>query len=157
MKHIQLISCIFIFLISTSCKKEGPDFVQNDCSTCGSKDSTASHETSTAIYINDSNWVRQGQNIFKSDLTPLLQQAGTTVSQVYSLQIVNQSSLLQFFPCCQVNYMGGSISGSVYSSGDNETCTLTFSFSDQNTYYGQTPNGGSLPFSSVLVKVGIWK
>src|SRR5450432_2238092 len=156
MKHLYFINYAIIALISISCKKDSVNAVQSACLNCKTVDSLSASSWKT-IYINDSNWVRQGQMVFKSDLTKLLQDAGTTVSEVYSMQIVNESILLQFFPCCQVKFMDGELSGSVYSTGDEETCTLTFSYSGQDMHYGELPNSGALPFQSVEIKVWLWK
>jgi hypothetical protein len=156
MKHIYSISCAIFILISISCKKDSVNKDQSACLNCKAVDSP-SNTSSKSIYIIDSNWVRQGQLIFKSDLTQLIHDAGATVSEVYSMQIVNESTLFQFFPCCQVSFMGGELSGSVYSTGEEETCTLTFSYYNQDMHNGEFPNSGILPFQSVLIKVWLWK
>jgi hypothetical protein len=153
MKHLFFFGCTIIILISISCKK---DLVKEDhsvCQNCKVIDSPTTLSLKT-IYINDSNWNRQGQRVFKSDLTGLLNEAGATVSEVYSLQLVNENILFQIFPCCQVSFKGGELSGSVYSTGNEETCTLTFSYSDQDAHAGEF---GGLPFQSILVKVWLWK
>lgn len=153
MKHLFFIGCTMIILMFSSCKK---DFLKKDlsvCPNCKVIDSPTALSSKT-IYINDSNWVRQGQRVFKSDLTQLINDAGETVSEVYAIQLINETVSYDFFPCCQINYKGGELSGSVYSTGNEKICTLTFSFSDQDGHSGEF---GGLPFQSTLVRVWLWK
>lgn len=153
MKQLFFIGCALIILISISCKK---DIVKEDhsvCPNCKVIDSPTALSLKS-IYITDSNWARQGQRVFKSDLTQLINDAGETVSDVYALQLVNETVLFEIFPCCQINYKGGELSGAVYSTGNEQTCTLTFSYSDQDEHGGEY---GGLPFQSILVKVWLSK
>jgi hypothetical protein len=147
MKHLYFFACAIIMLISISCKKN----------TLNSFPDTPSVSHLETIYINDSNWVRQGQYVFKSDLTQLINEAGASVSEVYSLQLIDENSLFQIFPCCQVSFKGGELSGSVYSTGNEETCTLTFNYPDQDMHFGEFRNSGGLPFQSTKIKVWLWK
>jgi hypothetical protein len=144
-----------IILISLSCKK---DSVNNDthvCTPCITDTSSVEHRQ--AIYITDSNWVGQGQHVLNSDLTQLIKEAGATVSEVYALQLVNEGIVSQFFPCCAVSFHGGELSGAVYATGDEKTCTLTFTNRDQYAYNGERSNSGTVPFQSIVVKVLLWK
>ena len=153
MKHLFFIGCAITILISISCKK---DLVKEDysvCPNCKVIDSPTVLST-RYIYIIDSNWARQGQLVFKSDLTQLINDAGETVRNVYALQLVNETIVFEIFPCCQINYKGGELSGAVYSTGNEQTCTLTFRYSDQDEYGGEF---GGLPFQSILVKVWLQK
>ena len=156
MKHLFFFGCAIIILISISCKKELVKEDHSACPTCKVIDSPTTLSLKT-IYVIDSNWARQGQYVFKSDLTQFINQAGASVSEVYSLQLVDESILYQIFPCCQVNFKGGELSGSVYSTGNEETCTLTFSYSDQDMHVGELGNSGGLPYHSIEIKVWLWK
>jgi hypothetical protein len=126
--------------------------VKYQCNPCTPDTPSVSH--SKIIYITDSNWARQGQQAFKSDFTQLLNEAGVTVDEVYALQIISETIPFEIFPCCQINYKGGELSGSVYTTGNEKICTLTFSYSDQDAHAGEF---SGLPFQSILVKVWLWK
>jgi hypothetical protein len=156
MKHLFFTGCTIIILISMSCKK---DLLKEDLSICPNCKVIDSPNASslTTININDSNWVRQGQFVFKSDLTQLIKEAGASVSEVYSLQLVDENDLFQIFPCCKVSFKEGELSGSVYTTGNEETCTLTFTYSDQNMHFGEFRNSSGLPFQSTEIKVWLWK
>ena len=156
MKHLFFFGCTIIILISISCEKDLAKENHSVCPNCKVIDSPNSLSLKT-IYINDSNWTRQGQYVFKSDLTQLINEAGASVSEVYSLQLIDENSLFQIYPCCQVSFKGGQLSGSVYSTGDEKTCTLTFSYSDQDMHFGEFRNSGGLPFVSTEIKVWLWK
>jgi hypothetical protein len=151
MKHLFFTGCIMIILISIACKKDSVSKVTHVCPDCKIE------QHLRAIYITDSNWVGQGQNVLKSDLTQLINEAGDSVSEVYALQFVNEGMLFQFFPCCQISCHGGELSGDIYSTGNNKTCTLTFTYSDQDAHSGEMPNPGFPPFQSIVVKVWLWK
>jgi hypothetical protein len=155
MKHLFFIGCAMTILISISCKKDSVDAAKNYCSHCGIDTPAAAHWQ--AIYITDSNWTRQGQHVFKSDLTELIIRAGASVSEVYALQLQNEGAVFEFFPCCQVSVHGGELSGSIDTTGNEETCTLTFSYSEHDAYSGQIPDPGMAPFQSIVVKVWLWK
>jgi hypothetical protein len=156
MKHLFFLGCAIIILISISCKKDLLKGDHSGCPNCPVIDSPTVLSPKT-IYINDSNWTRQGQFVFKSDLTQLINKAGASVSEVYSLQVIDENDLFEIFPCCQVSFKGGELSGSVYSTGNVETCTLTFSYSDQDMHFGEFRNAGGLPFQSTEIKVWLWK
>ena len=143
-----------IILISISCKKDSVNSVTHICNPCIT-DTFVTHQH--VIYITDSNWVGQGQHVQKSDLTQLVNEAGATVDEVYALELVNGGTEFQFFPCCMVSYHGGQLSGSVYTTGNEKTCTLTFTETDQVMHNGEFPNRGITPFQSIVVKVWLWK
>jgi hypothetical protein len=149
MKHLFFFGCAMIILISISCKKDSVNADNIHCNPC----KTDSPVSLKVIYITDSNWDQQGQRVYKSDLTQLITDAGATVSEVYSLELVNEDVLFQFFPCCQINFKGGQLSGAIYSTGDEKTCTLTFGYADQNVHAGEF---GGLPFRSIVIKVSLW-
>jgi hypothetical protein len=155
MKHLYFFACAIIMLISISCKKDSVNNVTHICNPCITDTSFEQHRK--VIYITDSNWVGQGQRVFKSDLTQILKEAGATVSEVYALQLVNEGIEFQVFPCCPVNFHGGELSGSIYTTGDEKTCTLTFTYTDHDVHSGEQPNPGIAPFQSIVVKVWLWK
>ena len=155
MKHLFFTGCTMIILMFIACKKDSVNNLTHICGDC--KIDSPSVQHLRAIYITDSNWVGQGQHILKSDLTQLINEAGDSVSEVYALQFVNEGSLFQFFPCCQISCHGGELSGAVYSTGNNKTCTLTFTYSDQDAHNGELPNPGFPPFQSIVIKVWLWK
>jgi hypothetical protein len=150
MKHLFFFACAITLLISISCKK--------DIATVNyPKPDSPTVSPWKTLYITDSNWNREGQRVFKSDLTAIINDAGASVNNVYSMEVENEGSLLQFFPCCQLSYMGGYLSASVYTTADKETCTLTFNYSDQDSHSGELPNLGRFPFQSIVIKVWLWK
>ncbi|HEY2349075.1 MAG TPA: hypothetical protein VGH64_08675 [Puia sp.] len=151
MKHLFFFACAATMLISISCKKDSPapdNYPKPDSSSVSAV---------KFIYITDSNWNREGQRVFKSDLTAEINAAGASVNEVYSMQFVSEGSLFQFFPCCQQNFMGGHLSGAVYTTADKETCTLTFYYSDQDAHSGELPNPWVVPFQSIVIKVWLWQ
>ena len=156
MKHLFFFGCAIIILISISCKKDSVKEDYSACPNCKVTDSPSVLSLET-IDINDSNWVRQGQYVFKSDLTQLINEAGASVSQLYALQVMDENIGFQIFPCCQVGFKGGELSASVYSTGNEKTCTLTFNYPDQDMYFGEFRNSGGLPFQSTEIKVWLWK
>jgi hypothetical protein len=156
MKHLFFFGCTIIILISTSCKK---DSIKDDhavCANCKVTDSPTVLSIQT-FNISDSNWARQGQYVFKSDLTQLINAAGASVNELYALELIDGNSGFQIYPCCQTGFKGGNISASVYSTGNEKTCTLTFNFPDQDMYFGEFRNSGGLPFQSIEIKVWVWK
>jgi hypothetical protein len=155
MKRLFFIGCTMVILISISCKKDSVNDVTHACNPCITDTPSGPHLKT--IYITDSNWVGQGQYVFKSDLTQLIKETGAAVNEVYALQLVNAGMEFQFFPCCPIIFHGGALSGSVYSTGDEKTCTLTFTYTDQNAHNGERPNPGLVPFQSIEVKVWLWK
>jgi len=155
MKHLFFFGCTIIILISFSCKKElAKD--HSVCPNCKATDSPAVLTLRT-IHINDSSWVRQGQYVIKSDITPLINEAGGSVSELYALQLIDENSLFQIYPCCQVSFKGGEISASVYSTGNENTCILTFYYPDQDMHFGEFRNSGGLPFHSTEIIVWFWQ
>jgi hypothetical protein len=151
MKHLYFFACAAITLISVSCKKDYVGTANYP------KPDSPSVSAWKIIYVTDSNWSKEGQHVFKSDLTAIINDAGTSVNEVYSMQLVNEGSLFQFFPCCQLSYMGGHLSASVYSTADKEICTLTFNYYESDAHSGELPNPAIVPFQSILVKVWLWK
>ena len=156
MKHLFFTGCAMIILVFSSCKK---DLMREDlsvCPNCKVIDSPTALTLKT-FYIEDSSWVRQGQYVFKSDLTRFINEAGASVREVYCLQLIDENALFQIYPCCQVNFKDGELSAAIYSTGDEETCTLTFGYSDQDMHFGELRNSGGLPFQSTEIKVWLWK
>ena len=151
MKHLFFFACVMTLLISISCKK---DYVGT--TTYPKPDSPAAEAWKT-IYVTDSNWSREGQREFKSDLTAFINNAGAAVGDVYSMELVNEGSLFQFFPCCQLSCLGGRLSASVYATADKEICTLTFNYTDLDAHSGELPNPRMVPFQSIVIKVWLWK
>jgi hypothetical protein len=143
---------IFIFFFAISCKKDNAKTTQQPCNTCDST-SSGGDLTLGVLSIEDSNWTRQEDGTFKSDITASILQAGGTVKQVYSIEIVSAGILYQIYPSHQVNLMGGIFSSSINSYYNNEICTITYHYSDQNRYFGQLPNGGQLPFRTIELRI----
>ena len=156
MKHLFFFGCTIIILISISCKKDSVKQDYSDCANCKAIDSPTALSIQS-FNINDSNWARQGQYVFKSDLTQLINAAGASVSELYALEIIDGNSGFQIYPCCQADFKGGELSASVYSTGNEKTCTLTFNFPDQDMYFGEFRNSGGLPFQSTEIKAWFWK
>ena len=152
MKHVYFLACAMIMLISVSCKKDAVNSFKDQCNPCTADTPSALH--SKTVYITDSNWVRQGQQVYKSDLTQLINESGATVNEVYALQLIDETASFEFYPCCQINYKGGELSAAVYLTGSEKICTATFSYSDQDAHAGEF---AGLPFQSILVKVWLWK
>jgi hypothetical protein len=148
------ISCLLLFFLSTSCKKDEPVSIQSICETCKTDTGKEKDLNLTSLYLNDSNWVRQGTT-YISDLTSFLQASRAKPSQVRSMHVFNDNMILKIFPYSNASYMGGTLFGNVDLSGNDETCTITFISSDTNMHSGQIPYGGVLPFTSVLIKIMI--
>jgi hypothetical protein len=146
------ISFVFIILLSTSCKKDsliaGPPL----CDTCKII-TVPSIVTWDSLFINDSSWVRQEEGMYKSDISTILNQFGTSPSKVYSIYLVIGESLIKIFPDSQASFMDGTIYGTVYMQDKNEACAITFVYLDKDKHYGETPHGGSLPFSSIEIEI----
>jgi hypothetical protein len=153
MKHFISIPIILIFFLTVSCKKDSIKSGLPSCDTCDQK-STLILGT---LFITDSNWVKQPDGTFKSDITGLILQAGGTVKQLYTMEILNDNILYQIYPNYQVKLLGGTFYGSVVNRYDNEICTVTYRISDQNKYFGELPNGGLLPFQFIVIRVLIAK
>jgi hypothetical protein len=153
MKRFISIPFIFAIFLTISCKK---DTIKSNRQTCDSCDSTSKLTLGT-LFIHDSNWVKQPDGTFKSDITALILQAGGTVKQLYTMEILSDNILYQIYPNYHVKLMGGTFFGSVVKYYDNEICTVTYRFSDQNKYFGELPNGGLLPFRSIVIRVLITK
>jgi len=153
MKYFISIPIIFMFFLIVSCKKDTVRSRPPSCDTCDQKPTL----TLGTLFITDSNWVKQPDGSFKSDITGLILQAGGTVKQLYTMEILSDNILYQIYPNYHVKLMGGTFYGSVVNHYDNEICTVTYSFSDQNKYFGELPNGGLLPFHSIVIRVLIAK
>ena len=151
MKHLFISVCMMTLLILISCKKNSV------VSTYYPKPDSPSVSAWKTIYITDSNWSGEGQHEFKSDLTAFINNAGAAVGDVYSMELVNEGSLFQFFPCCQLSCLGGHLSASVYTTNDKEICTLTFNYTDLDAHSGELPNPRMVPFQSIVIKVWLWK
>jgi hypothetical protein len=143
---------IFIFFFAISCKKDTLKANRQPCNSCDSA-SSAGDLTLGVISISDSNWTRQTDGTFKSDITASILKAGGTVNRVYSMEIVSGGTPYQIYPNYQAKLMGGIFSGSINSYYSNDICTITYTYSDQNRYFGQLPNGGQLPFRSIEVRI----
>ena len=151
MKHLFFLGSAIMILISISCKKDAVSAANYP------KPDSPSVSAWKTIYIADSNWTTEGERVFKSDLTASINIAGASVNEVYSMALVDEGSTFQFFPCCQVSYLGGHLSASIYSTADKETCTLSFNYYDTDEHNGELPNLWRVPFQSVLIKVWLWK
>ena len=151
MKHLFLTGCAIIILISISCKKDSVSAANYP------KPDSPSLSAWKTVYITDSNWITEGERVFESDLTAIINDAGASVNEVYSMELADEGSSFQFFPCCQLSYMGGHLSASIYSTADKETCTLSFNYYDMDTHSGELPNPWKVPFQSVVIKVWLWK
>ena len=156
MKYLFFSGCAIIILISISCKKDLVKENHSVCPNCKVTDSPAVLSLKT-IDINDSNWVRQGQYVFNSDLTSLINKAAGSVSELYALEIIDGNSGFQIFPCCDAAFKGGELSATVNSTGNEKTCILTFNYPDQDMHFGEFRNSGGLPFQSTEIKVWLWK
>jgi hypothetical protein len=156
MKHLFLFGCAIIILISMSCKKDSIKEDHADCANCKVTDSPTALSIQS-FTIHDSNWARQGQYVFNSDLTRLIKAAGASVNELYALEVIDGNSGFQIYPCCPAPFKDGELSASVYSVSNEKTCTLTFHFPDQDMYFGEFRNSGGLPFQSIEIKVWFWK
>ncbi len=149
MKHLKsiciLISCIFIILLSISCRKDSFIVSPPPCAKCDTL-------TISTMSINDSNWIRQDDGSYTSDITWIIERSGASVSQVYGINISNESIPLEVFPKVSANYMNGTLYGSVDPSKNHGTCILTFEFSTEE-HEGEVHPATSLPFKSVEIEV----
>ncbi len=149
MKHLNSIcisiSCLFIILLSISCRKDSFNADPPPCTTCDTL-------TISTLLINDSNWVRQDNESYTSDITWIIKQSGAAISQVYGMYISNDDRLQEVFPGVSANYMGGTIYGSVNLTKDYPTCKLTFGPSNEGPE-GEVHPITSLPFKSVEIEV----
>jgi hypothetical protein len=149
MKQFISIPLIFAIFLTVSCRK---DTIRHDrCETC----EPTPPLTLATLYINDSNWVMQPDGTFTSDITALILQAGGTVQQLYTMEILSENAFYQIYPNYHVQLMGGTFYGSVRKYYDNEICTI--SFGDRIKYSGELPYGGLLPFRSILIRVLVTK
>ncbi len=144
------ISCVFIILLSTSCKKDSLITGPPACDTCITRPAIV---TSDTLFINDSSWVRQGEGVYQSDISTILNKLGKSPGKVYSMYLVSGEGLIEILPDIQASFMKGTIDGSVYLSDDGEACTITFAYLDKDKHYGEMPLGGSLPFSSIEIEI----
>jgi hypothetical protein len=144
------ISCVFIILLSTSCKKDSLITGPPACDTCITRPAIVTLDT---LFINDSSWVRQSKGVYQSDISTILNKFGKSPGKVYSMYLVSGEDLIEILPDIQASFMNGTIYGSVYLSDGNEACTITFAYLDKHEYYGEMPLGGSLPFSSIEIEI----
>jgi hypothetical protein len=153
MKHMNSISisisCFFIILLSSACKKDSLNAGPPPCNNCNKV-------ILSSLLINDSNWVRQDDGNYASDLTKIIEHAGASVSQVYAMDIAGEYPVLEIFPEINGDYMRGTLSGSVNLSKNEGTCTITFEFSKEE-HEGEVHPAGSLPFKSVEIEVFLVK
>ena len=149
MKHLNSIcisiSCLFIILLSISCRKDSFTAGPPPCTTCD----TLSIST---LLIKDSDWVRQNNWSYTSDLTWIIIQSGAAISQVYEIYISNNNVLQEIFPGVSTNYMDGTLYGSVDLTKNYPTCKLTFA-STYEENEGEVRPITSLPFKSVEIEV----
>jgi hypothetical protein len=149
MKHLNSIcisiGCLFIILLSISCKKDSFIADPPPCTTCDTL-------TISTLLINDSNWVKQNDWSYTSDLTWLIIQSGAAISQVYEIYISNDNVLQEIFPGVSTDYMDGSMYGSVDLNKGYPTCKLTFASSSEEHEVEVHPIT-SLPFKSVEIEV----
>lgn len=149
MKHLISIcisiTCIFILSLSISCRKDSFIGDPPPCTTCDTL-------TISTLLINDSNWVKQDNWNYTSDLTWIIKQSGAAISQVYEMYISNDNILEEVFPAVSAKYMDGTIYGSVDLTKDYPTCKLTFGSSNEE-HEGEVHPITSLPFKSVEIEV----
>jgi hypothetical protein len=143
MKLFISIPIFSLFLLTVSCRKDAITTSVQPCTNCSPTPVVA---ISGPIFINDSNWVKQSDGTFKSDITALILKAGGEVEKLYSLEILDEGNLYQIYPNAHAEFLGGSFYGSVVKYYDNEICTITYKYFDPNNYSGELPNGGLLPF-----------
>jgi hypothetical protein len=148
-----LMCCILTGLLSTACSKDSEPYRRTPCDTCGS----ISGNDLTPLYITDSNWVRKTSDVFESDLSKILHQAGFSAKQVYAINVVDEKGLLQIFPYYNEKFMDGAIYAAVNTSDENDACIMTFSFSKQDEHSGQMPHGGGLPFHALDIQILLLK
>jgi hypothetical protein len=152
MKPYILIPIFSLVLLTVSCKK---DTITTNAQPCTNCNQTTVVSNLGPIFINDSNWVKQNDGTFKSDITALILKAGGEVEKLYSLEILDDDNLYQIYPNSHAELLGGSFYGSVVKYYDNEICTITYKYFDPNNYSGELPNGGLLPFRfrSLVIRV----
>jgi hypothetical protein len=152
MKHLKSIcisiSCIFIILLTISCRKDSFNADTPPCTTCDTL-------TISTLLINDSDWVRQNDWSYTSDLTWIIIQSGADISQVYEIYIANDNVLQEIFPEVSTNYMDGTLYGSVDLTKNYPTCKITFASSEEHE--GEVHPLTTLPFKSVNIEVVLAK
>jgi hypothetical protein len=139
------ISCLLIILLSSSCKKNSLNSAQSSCDTCNTI-------VLNCTFLNVSNWIKQDDGSYSSDITMDLKQTGISVNKIYAMCIADGTPFPQIYPETNGDYMGGSISASLNPSKDEGTCILTYGFSSEE-HYGEIRPGSLLPFSSVEIEV----
>jgi hypothetical protein len=149
MKHMNSISisigCFLIILLSASCNKDSLNAGPSTCINCNKV-------ILSSLLINDSNWVRQDDGNYTSDLTMIIEHAGASVSQVYAMDVAGEDPVLKIFPEINGDYMRGILSGSVNLSKNKSTCVITYEFSKEE-HEGEVHPAGPLPFKSVEIEV----
>jgi hypothetical protein len=139
------ISCLIIILLSSSCKKDPLNTVPPSCDTCNTN-------VLNSTFLNVSNWIKQDDGSYTSDITQDLKQAGISVSKIYAMDIAEGAPFLQIFPVTRAYFCSGYISVTVNLSKDEGTCILTYGFSIEE-HDGEVRPGGLLPFGSVEIEV----
>jgi len=153
--RIVLISSMMICLFSSSCKKDiagATGCVQCDTITSGDKNSY-----SLTFNLNEDAWVKQNDGSYTCDLTKKIIMSDAFVSQVYEMAVMNEGVYMQIFPGHIIDLYGGALTCTVSGPNHLETCALTFSYLNGDRFYGEVPNGGKLPFSSIAVRVYLLK
>ena len=138
-------SCILLAFIFISCNKETPTTIIPGCDTCFS--------SINSLQMTDSNWVKQEDGSYKSDLTGFLKQAGIFVNQIYSVSLKTESESITIYPGNQVSFMDGSIQGNFSILLNNENYSIIFNYTNQKKYFGETPPDGLIPFHSVQIDI----
>ncbi len=151
MKHINSISisisCFFIILLSSSCKKDSLNAIALR---------NVQYNILNCTFLNVSNWIKRTTGHYSSDITLNLKQAGISVSKIYAIDIADGTSFSQIYPENSGDYLGGSFSVSINLSNnlskDEGTCILIYGFSTEE-HYGEVRPGGLLPLGSVEIEV----
>jgi hypothetical protein len=153
--HSFVISCLMILLLSaSSCKKS--TVARPGCGACDTVTSTRNSLSYLTFILNENSWVRQDDGTLTCDLTSRIQLADASVSQVYTMSVMSEGKFLQIYPNYKVEFMGGSIYGSVSTFDHFETCGITFS-SSQERHYGELSHIGAQILGSIEIRVALWK
>jgi hypothetical protein len=150
-----LISCLTIFLWSSSCKKTTVN--ENGCPPCDTIVNPVYKLSYLTFMLNENNWARQDDGTFSCDLTGLLEESDASVNQVYAISVMFEGNIIQIFPNGKADLFDGSMQGIISGLNNSETCVISFSPSDGTRYYGELRNSGKLPFSSIGIVVNLRK
>lgn len=149
MKHFTSIrisiSCVLITLLSISCKKDPVIANPPPCTTC-------SNLNLSTMLINDSNWVRQDNGEYTSDITWIIERSGASISQVHEINISDVNVSVPIFPVGSANFMNGTMYSTVDFSKNHGSVTLTFELSKEE-HEGEVNPATPLPFKSVEIEV----